>query len=99
MQIPEEVGHGAVLQAVWEREAGQEIPWARLVASCSLAEWGAEPPTRERPCKPSTLDLTNTPLSALISRRSSSPSNSAVQPGSSPHPRLAAVRRCPSMRY
>src|SRR3954467_12789993 len=76
-----------------------KIPWARLVASCSLAEWGAEPPTQERPCKPSALDLTNTLLSAQISRRSSCPSNSAVQPGSSPPSLRAAARRCQSMRY
>src|SRR5690349_7478118 len=98
MRIAREIGRGTSVQAVWERRSRQEIPWARLVASCSLAEWGAEPPTRERLCKPSTLDLTNTPLSALISRRSSSPSNSVVQPGSSPPSLRVVVRRCPSMR-
>src|SRR4051812_10870168 len=69
-----------------------------LVAPGSLAEWGAEPPTRERPCEPSSLDLTNTPLFALISRRSSCPWSSVVQPGSSPPSLRAAARRCPSMR-
>src|SRR4051812_44090205 len=59
---------------------------------------GAEPPTRERPCKPSVLELTNTLLSAPISRRSSCPSNSAVQPGSSPPSLRAGARRCRSIR-
>src|SRR3954463_12774164 len=81
-----------------EQASSPKIPWARLVAPCSLAEWGAEPPTRERPCKPSVLDLTNTPLSAPISTRSSCPSNSAVQPGSSPPSLRAAARRYRSIR-
>src|SRR5215207_9267676 len=66
-----------------------------------LALWqseGAEPPTRERPCKPSVLDPTNTLLSAPISTRSSCPWSSAVQLGSSPPWLRAAARRCPSMR-
>src|SRR3954449_1002032 len=60
-----------------QRVEQEEIPWARLVAPALWQSEGAEPPTRERPCKPSVLDLTNTLLSAPISTRSSSPSNSA----------------------
>src|SRR3954447_24409535 len=76
----------------------EQIPWARLVAPALWQSEGAEPPTLERPCKSSVLDLTNTLLSAPISRRSSSPSNSAVQPGSSPPSLRAAARRCRSTR-
>src|SRR3954464_8109483 len=58
-------------------------------------------PTTQQLVKESctVLDLTNTLLSAQISRRSSCPSNSAVQPGSSPPSLRAAARRCQSMRY
>src|SRR3982750_1768019 len=75
-----------------------EIPWARLVAPALWQSKGAEPPTLERPCKPSVLDLTNTLLSAPISTRSSCPWSSAVQPGSSPPWLGAAARRCRSIR-
>src|SRR3954453_8220479 len=76
----------------------EQIPWARLVAPALWQSEGAEPPTLERPCKPSVLDLTNTLLSAPISRRSSCPWSSAVQPGSSPPSLRAAARRCRSIR-